>query len=93
MNVLSKDELAPTKFENCLLAPMKFGDLLTVAPSSFVTYLASYVSTHELKFLTQALTFIATNRLLATEFLEFSLSVLHKYQIGSNFLRVCNHLV
>ena len=74
---------------------MKFGDMLTVgvAPANFVTYLATYVSTHELKFLTQALTFIATNRLLATEFLEFSLSVLHKYQIGSNFLIVCNHLV
>ena len=68
---------------------MKFGDLLTVAPANFVTYLASCVSTHELKFLTQALTFTATNRLLATEFLEFSLPVLHEYQIGSNFLRVC----
>ena len=43
MDVLSKDELAPKKFENCLLAPMKFGDLLTVAPANFLTYLASYV--------------------------------------------------
>ena len=44
--------IAPTKFENCLLAPMKFGKLLTAAPTRFVT--ASYASTHKLKFLRHA---------------------------------------
>ena len=79
--------IVSTKFENWILVPMN----CQLASSLKLT--TSYVSTHELKFLTQALTFIAANRLLATEFLEFSLSVLHKYKIGSNFLIECNHLV
>ena len=47
----SEGELAWVRTENCLLAPIKFGELLTLAPTKFVT--SSYVSTHELKLLTQ----------------------------------------
>ena len=35
--VLGAGSIAPTKFENCLLAPTKFGELLTVALTKFVT--------------------------------------------------------
>ena len=46
--------IAPTNFDNCLLAPTNtYGEMLSVAITKFVT--ASYDSTHELKFLTQAL--------------------------------------
>ena len=44
----ARGTISPTKFENYLLAPTKFGKLLIVALTKFIT--ESYVvSSHELK--------------------------------------------